>query len=132
MSSNCYPIHPPPWENCRGRNPDLARLFDAAWRQRRRLAAWYPWVPVTQARVASPFTGGNGPYPAGALVLLWSGWDFLRRTCPECGCEGLCFAFAGNLSAGNVTGICRSGATVLRLWRRGGSGAHLPDRPSRR
>ena len=58
---------PMPWESLGYRNFDLARLFDATFRRRRRLAAWYPWVRVPHARVGSPYIRGTG-YPAGALV----------------------------------------------------------------
>ena len=109
----------PSWESSGGRNAYLARLFDAAWRRRHRLAAWYPWVPVAPARVCSPFTGANGPYPAGALVLLWTYWDFFRGDCPACGGEALGIGFPGSLSHGNVSGICRSCAMVLRRPMRG-------------
>ena len=117
MFSTRYPPRPQPWQSLRHRNPDLARLFGAAYRKRRLLAAWYPWVPAPPARVGSPYCRSNACYPAGALVLLWS-WDYLRGPCPECGSDGLGFAFAGALSGGHVTGVCRRCATMLTrsIW----------------
>jgi hypothetical protein len=95
-----------PWERGERRSRDLARLLEAAWRHRARLAAWYPWVPVTPARVSSPFHGAYGPYPAGALVLLWNRSSFFRGTCPQCGAEALGFGLSGALSQGHIHGIC--------------------------
>ena len=107
MTSVHYPPAQP-WENAGGPNPDLARMLAAVWRQRSRLAAWYPWVPVTASVVESPFTGRWGSYPVGAVVLLWSTWDHMRGDCPECRGEGVGFTFAGGLSIAYVTGVCLS------------------------
>jgi hypothetical protein len=103
---------PTPWESLGYRNFHLAHLFQAMFRQRRRLAAWYPWVLVPPSRVGSPYGTGVAPYPAGALVRLWGGWDYLRGRCPACGGPVLGFAFAGGLSSGHVTGVCRRCATM--------------------
>jgi hypothetical protein len=104
---------PAPWESLGYRNFHLARLFAAMFRQRRGLAAYYPWVPVTPARIGSPYCRSVAPYPAGALVRLWGGWDYLRGRCPRCGGSALGFAFVGGLSAGHVTGVCRRCATLV-------------------
>jgi hypothetical protein len=112
MTSVHYPP-PQPWESAGGHNPDLAQLLAATWRQRSRLAAWYPWVPVTAATVASPFTGGWGAFRVGAMVLLWSRWDYTRGACPECRGEGIGFTFAGGLSLAYVTGVCLSCGLVV-------------------
>ncbi len=102
------------WESLGYRNPDFARLLDATFRQRRRLAAMYPWVPVPQCRIGSPYV--QGVYPVGALIRMWSCWDQVRGRCPVCGGPVLGFAFAGGLSAGSVTGVCRRCATVVSRW----------------
>ncbi len=112
------PLTPPPWEQGESESPDLARLLDAMWRRRWRLAAHYRWMPVTPARVYSPFHGGFGPYPAGAVVRLWTHCAFLRGTCLRCGGDVLGFSFGGNLSRGNIHGIClRCAACVSRPMR---------------
>jgi hypothetical protein len=103
---------PTPWESLGYRNFHLARLFDAVFRRRRLLAAWYPWVPVPMSRVGSPYHRGTG-YPAGALVRLWGGWDYLRGRCPACSGPVLGYAFGGALSSGAVTGVCRRCATMV-------------------
>ncbi|HEY9504769.1 MAG TPA: hypothetical protein VIQ27_02245 [Gemmatimonadales bacterium] len=108
------PLSPRPWEQGDAESRDLARLLDAMWRRRWRLAAHYPWVPVTPARVYSQFHGGFGPYPAGAVVRLWTYSPFLRGTCPRCGGDVLGFAFGGNLSRGHISGICLRCAAWLR------------------
>jgi hypothetical protein len=107
---------PAPWKSAGYRNFHLARLFRAMFRQRRRLGAWYPWVPVPPARIGSPFCRSVAPYPAGALVRLWGGWDYLRGRCPACGGPAIGFAFAGALSEGCVTGVCRRCAMMLARW----------------
>ena len=109
-----HPVRPPPWEQGETESRDLARLLGAVWRRRWRLAAWYPWVPVTPARVRSQFHGTFGPYPVGAVVRLWNHCDFMRGRCPRCGGEVLGFAFGGNLSRGHISGICRDCAAWLR------------------
>jgi hypothetical protein len=107
-------VNPPPWERGESENRDLARLLEAMWRRRWQLAAHYPWVPVTAARVYSQFHGGFGPYPAGAVVRLWTYCDWLRGTCPRCSGDALGFAFGGNLSRGYIHGICLRCAAWLR------------------
>ncbi len=108
------PLSPAPWERSESVNRDLARLLDAMWRRRWRLAGHFPWVPVTPARVYSPFHGGFGPYPAGAVVRLWNHCAHMRGTCPRCGGDALGFGFGGNLSRGHMHGICLRCAAWLR------------------
>ena len=60
-----------------------------------------------------PFHGAFGPYPAGALVRFWDHCSFFLGTCPRCGGDGLGFGFSGNLSRGNLHGICRACGTWL-------------------
>jgi hypothetical protein len=106
----------PPWEVGESERRDLARLLHATWRRRRQLAAHYPWVPVTPARVYSQFHGGFGPYPAGAVARLWRYCAHLRGTCPRCGGDVLGFSFGGNLSRGHIHGICVRCAAWLRRY----------------
>ena len=107
------PLSPRPWEQGDAESRDLARLLDAMWRRRWRLAAHYPWVPVTPARVYSQFHGSFGPYPAGAVVRLWTYSPFLRGTCPRCG-GALRSIVKGEGSgsakgASSITGACGAG-----------------------
>lgn len=113
-----YPSPPGPWEACGERSQDLAGLFSATFRQRRQLAEHYPWVPAPPASVGSPFCRSVAPYPAGALIRLWNGWDYLRGRCPECGGPTLGFAFAGGLAGGHVSGVCLRCARMLTrfIW----------------
>lgn len=115
MSANFSP-RPTPWRRLGRRNPDLARLFDAAYRNRRRLAAWYPWVPAPPARVGGLGCRNDSCYPVGALILLWKGWGYFRGPCPECGGPGLGFSAAGGLSTGRVVGVCRRCETLLERF----------------
>ena len=107
------PLSARPWEPGVSQRRDLARLLDAMWRRRWRLAAHYPWVPVTPARVSSPFHGAFGPYPAGALIRIWTHSAILRGTCPLCTGDVLGYSMGGNLSLGHVHGACRRCAAAL-------------------
>ena len=114
--SEPYPPPPKPWETTGYRNLDVARLMRATFRQRRRLAEYYPWVPVSISRIGSPYCSSVAPYPVGALVRLWNGWNYLRGRCPECSGPVVGYSFAGGLSAGHVNGVCRRCALVVSRW----------------
>ena len=111
-------LRPALWESRGFRDLDLARLFDAMFRQRRGLAEHYPWVPVPFSRVRGPFNFGCANYPVGAVVRFWSKWDYTRGRCPECGGPVVGFAFAGALSSGHVWGVCRRCALMVErfIW----------------
>jgi hypothetical protein len=107
------PSPPGRWNACGHRNQDLARLFGATFRQRRQLAEHYAWVPAPPSSVGSPYCRSVAPYPAGALVRLWNGWDYLRGRCPDCRGPALGFALAGGLAGGHVLGVCLQCASML-------------------
>jgi hypothetical protein len=130
MSASHYPLEPTQWEPGTRESRELARLLGAAWRRRWQLSAWYPWVPAPPARVNSQFHGTFGPYPAGALVRLWTHCSFFVGRCPSCGGDGLGFCFTGNLSQGHIAGICRGCAAWLRRYVDGIGGYMAAVRPA--
>lgn len=109
-------LRPAPWCSLGRANPELARLFDATYRQRRRLSAWYPSVPAPPARIAGLGRRNDNCYPVGGLILLWNSWGYFRGACPDCGGRGLGVSAAGGLSTGRVIGVCRRCGALLERF----------------
>lgn len=102
---------PEPWQHAGDPNPRIAAFVRRLFRYRDDVLAYYPWVPLSTGRRATPI---------GALLVLWHRWDQMRGACPRCGDWAVGVRFGAGLSCGGVVGYCT--ACGLRVKRTFGGG----------
>lgn len=88
------------------RDPALSRLLGRLYRHRAEVLACYPHVRIADEE-------SDERTSVGALILLWERWDYLRGSCPSCGCDVLGVAFGGLLSCGQITSCCLGCARLV-------------------
>ncbi len=103
--SRQYPL-PDSWQALEHRSPERADILAALHEHRAEMLRYYAMVPL-------PSDGLRGITRVGALLTLWSRWDYMRGACPNCQGEALAHHLTGAMNIGTVAGCCISCGTAV-------------------